>query len=113
MIKRLLSGLVLSVIAAVAFAADIELTAQGLSVSDDSLTTTYEGDVSLRIPKGTPYESHADNTEGAAGADQTLTGHVTFKVAGLIIMSEQAKLTHASNGDTLIAMDVAESRHAK
>ena len=105
------STLALLLLSSTAFADDIEMTASGVSVSDDSLTTTYSGDVVVRIPKGVRYEAHAKTTESLPNGDQHLKGDVQFKVAGLLITSDDAKVTHAANGDTFINMDAADSKN--
>jgi hypothetical protein len=105
------STLALLLLSSTAFADDIEMTASGVSVSDDSLTTTYSGDVVVRIPKGVQYEAHAKTTESLPNGGQRLKGDVQFKVAGLLITSDDAKVTHAANGDTFINMDAADSKN--
>jgi hypothetical protein len=95
----------------VAYADDIEMTASGITVSDDSITTTYSGDVVLHIPKGVKYEVKAKTTDALPNGGQHLKGDVQFKVTGLLITTDEAKLTHAANGDIFVNMDAADSKN--
>jgi lipopolysaccharide assembly outer membrane protein LptD (OstA) len=91
-------------------AGEIELSAESVSVSDDATTTTYIGDVNLRVPADMQFEikSAKRRTEGPA---EILEGDVQIVVAGLVIRTQRATLT--KDGATLIRMDEAVVTEAR
>lgn len=89
-----------------ASASDIELTAESVSVNDDSTVTSYIGDVVLRVPADTPMQVKAKATHEQQGA-KVLEGDVEIVVDDLLIKTQKATLTR--QGDTVVKMDEAQA----
>lgn len=94
--------------ATAAHAADLEFSAEGISVSED-LVTTYMGDALVRAPKDTKMEIKAKSSRIENGAE-IHEGDVIIVIGATQITTDKASITRAPNGDIVIRMDKAQSK---
>ena len=94
-----------------AHAADISISSESLSVSDDDVTT-YMGDVTVVVPAGMEFKIDATQRRMDA-ATEILEGTVRIVVGTLEIRCSKATVMRKSNGETEIKMDLANSREIR
>ena len=98
--------LVLLMCSLAAMANDVNFSAEGVSVSEDGVTT-FTGDVVIEVSKGVAVQVKSDRVRVEEGR-QILEGNVVIVVPGQTIKSPQAIVTKRGE-ETVIRMDVAES----
>ncbi len=101
------ASVILALLCAVAQATDVEFSAEGISVADDG-TTTYSGEVVVRVSAGTAMQVTSKSTRTDKDV-QVLEGDVQIKVDGQLIKTEKARLKKLPSGETVIEMDTADS----
>jgi lipopolysaccharide assembly outer membrane protein LptD (OstA) len=91
-----------------AYAADIEFSAEGISVSEDWVTT-YLGDAVVRAPKDTPMyiEAKSSKKENKAEVHE---GDVRITLGKTLITTDKATITRSAKGEIVIRMDKAQSK---
>ena len=102
-------AVLLALLSAIAGAADIEISSEGVSVSDDGVTS-YNGDVTIRAPLGTPMKISAQSTREVNGA-QVLEGDVRIVIEDMLITTQKATITRKDA--IVIEMDEADSAPAQ
>ena len=92
----------------VAVAADIEFSSEGVSVSDDGVTS-YTGNVTIRAPLDTAMQVKSNSVHEVDGA-QVLEGEVQIVLGDTLIKTQKATITRKDA--IVIEMDLAESAPA-
>lgn len=93
----------------VAVASDIEFSSEGVSVSDDGVTS-YSGNVTIRAPLNTAMQVKSTSAREVNGA-QVHEGEVQIILDDTLIKTQKATITRKDV--ILIEMDQAESAPAQ
>jgi len=102
------------VLASWASASEVELTAESVSVSDDSTVTSYIGDVVLRVPPDMHAQFKAKTTREESGR-RIYAGDVEIVIDDLVIRTQKATLIapEGAGKDVVVEMDEAQATVTK
>jgi hypothetical protein len=100
------SLLALAVAAPVCSATEAELSAANKTTSADGKVTTYTGDVTLKVPAGSPFQPTGKAMKRERGLE-ILRGEVEIKLATMTVRTQQASIARNSKF-IVVKMDAAE-----